>query len=215
VKVTILCSDAAHPVNEYLSAWAETVSDRHEVLIARTVGELTRGDFLFLVSCSELIKAAHRERYGHTLVLHASDLPKGRGWSPHIWEIVEGGSSVTLSLLEAEDEVDSGRIWLKRQLPINKTMLWDEVNHLLFKVEIELIDYAILNHENIKPYMQDQGVVPSYRRKRTLEDSEIDPQLSICDQFNLIRMCDPKRYPAWFEIYGQRYKLVVTRTDDE
>ena len=40
------------------------------------------GDILFLISCSERIGDAYRQKYRHVLVLHASDLPKGRGWSP-------------------------------------------------------------------------------------------------------------------------------------
>ena len=50
----------------------------------------------------------------YTLVLHASDLPDGRGWSPHVWDVISGKSSLTLSLINAEDSVDTGHIWKKR-----------------------------------------------------------------------------------------------------
>ena len=67
-----------------------------------------RGDILFLVSCSEIVKKDIRMKFRHTLVLHASSLPKGRGWSPHIWEILNGADQIVISLLEAEDKIDSG-----------------------------------------------------------------------------------------------------------
>ena len=215
MNITILCSDAAHPVNTYLSAWVNEVSGSHSVRIIRSRDELNSGDFLFLVSCSEIIKAEHRKNYRHTLVLHASDLPKGRGWSPHIWEIIQGGEAITLSLLEAEDKVDTGRIWLKQTIQINKTAIWDEVNHLLFEAEIKLMNEVLESYGQIKPYQQDPYIVPTYLRKRTSEDSRLDPDSSIADQFDLIRMCDPNRYPAWFEIHGQKYKLVLEKIDNE
>ena len=191
------------------------MQSRHSIELVRSRAELTDGDFLFLVSCSEIIKAEHRENYRHTLVLHASDLPRGRGWSPHVWEIVNGGDIITLSLLEAEDKVDTGRLWLKREIPVGKAALWHEVNHLLFEGEIGLMREAVERHEHIEPYAQSPEVEPTYYRKRTPQDSRIDPFESIADQFNLIRMCDPDRYPAWFEHHGQKYKLILEKMDND
>lgn len=215
MNITVLCSDPTHPVNSYLNAWVQEESDSHNINIVSTRAELTSGDFLFMISCSEVIKAEHKKNYRYTLVLHASDLPKGRGWSPHIWDIIQGHETITLSLLEAEDKVDSGRIWLKQKILVKETAIWREVNHLLFEAEIKLMSEAIINYEGIKPYQQDADIEPTYHRKRTPEDSRVMPDSSIADQFNLIRMCDPNRYPAWFEIHGQKYKLVLEKMDDE
>lgn len=215
MKITILCSDASHPVNPYLHAWTRELNIDHDISIVRKREELVGGDFLFLVSCSELIKAEHRNMYLHTLVLHASDLPEGRGWSPHIWDIVEGREAITLSLLEAEDQIDSGRIWLKRKIPVEKTALWSDLNHLLFEAEIQLMNEAIVNNVNIKPVMQGEELSPTYRRRRTLSDSRLDVTQSIAAQFDLLRICDPNRYPAWIEIEGCKYKLTLERMDDE
>ena len=215
MNITILCSDLTHPVNTYLTAWKDAVSQRHNVEIVRNRDELTSGDFLFLVSCSEIINAEHRTNYRHTLLLHASDLPRGRGWSPHIWEIIQGAPKITVSLLEAEDRVDTGRIWLKEQITPNKTALWNEINHLLFKVEIKLINKAIELEDKINPQNQDTNVQATYYRKRSQADSKIDPELNISKQFDLLRMCDPNRYPAWFEFRGQKYKLVIEKMNDE
>lgn len=56
---------------------------------------------------------------------------------PHIWAITNGAESVTLSLLEAEDKVDSGRIWKKMILAIPRHALWHEINESLFNAEID------------------------------------------------------------------------------
>jgi methionyl-tRNA formyltransferase len=215
MKITVLCSDSAHPVNSHLQKWIKENIANHTIELVRSRSELTNGDFLFLVSCSEIIKSQHREKYEHTLVLHASDLPQGRGWSPHVWEIVNGGEAVTLSLLEAEDKVDTGRLWLKRLIPVSKIALWLEVNQMLFQAEIDLMKEAVERYSEIEPYPQRSDVEPTYYQRRTPADSELDPQKTIAEQFDLMRMCDPQRYPAWCEILGQKYKVILEKLDHE
>lgn len=215
MKITVLCTDPEHPVNHFLDAWISQINNRYSIDRVRSRSELSEGDFLFLVSCSEIIKPEHRENYRHTLVLHASDLPRGRGWSPHVWEIVNGADFITLSLLEAEDKVDTGRLWLKRKIPVAKTDLWYEVNNLLFEAEIDLMNEAVERWDQIQPYPQSRDTAPTYYSRRTPEDSKIDPDKNIVDQFDLIRMCDPDRYPAWFELHGQKYKVRLEKLDHD
>jgi methionyl-tRNA formyltransferase len=215
VKISIVCSNPAHPVAAYLDEWVERNNRDHDISLVNKKAELTGGDILFLVSCSELISAKDRAAYGASLVLHASDLPSGRGWSPHIWEIASGAAKITLSLLEAEDKVDSGRIWKKVDIAIPDHALWDEINHLLFTAELELMDYAVASYGAIIPLAQAAEVEPTYHRKRTPEDSRIDAQKTIAEQFDLIRVCDPDRFPAFFEYRGQRYTLKLEKTSDE
>lgn len=185
----------------------------HQVELVRKKSELSGGDILFLISCSEIVGSADRSAYRATLVLHASDLPRGRGWSPHIWQLIEGAGEITLSLLEAEDKVDSGRIWKKLKFPVPKHALWDEINARLFDAEIELIDFAVSEFEQIRPTAQDLTIEPSYYARRTPTDSQVDPSQSIASQFDRIRVCDPNRFPAFFELHGKKYKLILEKID--
>lgn len=215
MNISVLCSNPEHPVNAYLRLWAEQQGGQHQIEIVQRRSELSGGDILFLVSCSEIVDAKYRSRYSHTLVLHASDLPRGRGWSPHVWEIVGGADSITLSLLEAEDKVDTGRIWLKRYIPIKKTDLWYEVNDKLFQAEVEIMSQAVDSIGEILPYSQSDAVEPVYYGRRTPKDSKLDIAKPIIEQFDLLRMCDPERYPAWFEYQGVKYKVRIEKTDNE
>jgi methionyl-tRNA formyltransferase len=215
MKITLLCSDTKHPVNTYLRAWIETQQGLHEVELVQRKSELNGGDILFLISCSEIIDAKVRDKYTATLVLHASDLPKGRGWSPHIWEIINGAEAITLSLLEAEDKVDSGRVWKKLNIPVPKHALWDEINQQLFEAEVELINVAVENFGTALPVPQKADADASYYPKRIPADSRIDVNKSIAEQFDLIRVCDPNRFPAYFEYLGIRYTLKVEKTHEQ
>jgi methionyl-tRNA formyltransferase len=187
----------------------------HKVDIVQKKSQLSGGDIVFLISCSEIMNASDRAKYKACLVLHASDLPKGRGWSPHIWELMHGAKAITLSMLEVEDKVDSGRIWRKTNISVPKHALWDEINHLLFTAEVELIDYAVQNFALVTPQNQMETELPTYYPKRTPQDSQIDPNKSISEQFDLIRVCDPNRFPAFFEHFGKRYILKLEKTNEQ
>lgn len=215
MKITLLCSDWQHPVNAYIHRWAEAQAGLHEVDIVQKKSQLGGGEILFLISCSEIINANDRAQYKACLVLHASDLPKGRGWSPHIWVLVQGADAITLSMLEAEDNVDSGRIWHKAHISVPKHALWDEINHLLFTAEVDMIDYAVQNYALVTPQAQMETDQATYYPKRTPQDSQIDPHKSIAEQFDLIRVCDPNRFPAYFEHLGQRYILKLEKSNEQ
>jgi methionyl-tRNA formyltransferase len=207
MRIAILCSSETHPINSYLAEWISSQQHRHEIALMRKKSELIEGDLLFLISCSEIISEPERSKFSKSLVIHASDLPSGRGWSPHIWQILEGATEITVTLLEAEDSVDSGAIWCKQNVTVPKNFLWDEVNEVIFKAELDLMDFAVENFGKINPLAQPDEVEPTYHRRRTPEDSEIDPQKSVADQFDLIRVCDPDRFPAYFHLHGQKYTL--------
>ncbi|WP_435980168.1 formyltransferase family protein [Psychrobacter sp. DM4] len=214
MNISFLCSDQFHPVNEYINKWIEQHFSEHHIELVSSKSELSGGDLLFLISCSEIINSEDRSSYKACLVIHASDLPLGRGWSPHIWQILEGKNDITISLLEAEDKVDSGRIWKKLNLKISRHALWNEINEKLFEKEIELIDFAVSNFDSVIPEPQDFNLKPTYYPKRTPADSKIDALKSIASQFDSIRVCDPHRFPAFFEMEGKKYKIILERIND-
>lgn len=211
MKVDVLCSAPNHPVVPYLKEWIGNCSSKHEVELFHDCSLLSGGEMLFLISVNELVSEKVRSLYHHTLVIHASDLPKGRGWSPHIWHIVEGGSEIVVSLLEAENKVDSGKIWKKVSVRILSHELYDEINHKIFSAEIGLMSYAVDHADTVQPVAQDLSLGVSYWPKRTPENSKINPSESISSQFNLIRVCDPVRYPAFFDLHGCRYSIEIKK----
>ena len=90
--------------------------------------------------------------------------------------IVNGADSITLSLLDAAAAIDCGDIYKKITIDIPRSALWNELNDLLFAAEIQLIDFAIHNFENLKKYPQNISTEVTYYPKRNPKDSEIDPK---------------------------------------
>lgn len=203
--VDVLCPKE-HPVSAWIERWAD---EQPGAIVKRSFDDLEGGDFLFLISCGEIIRPEVRKRYRHALVIHASDLPKDRGWSPHVWNIVEGGNELTVSMLECTDPVDSGDIWHQERIALDGTETFDEINALLFDAELRLMDWAIEHCDKAEPRKQDGE--PSYRRKRTPEDSRVNPDQTIAEVFDLLRVCDPDRYPAFLEHRGAKYALSMRK----
>lgn len=213
MDITFLCSDPHHPVRPWLDDWIERHRADHRLSVASRSRDLGSGDLLFLISCTEIVREQQRAGFRHSLVLHASDLPLGRGWSPHVWDILHGATHLTLTLLEASEPVDTGRIWHKARFPVPRDALWDEINHALFAATFELIDYAIAHAHDVEPQPQDPRIVPTYHRRRTPEDSQLDPDKTIAQQFDLLRICDPNRFPAYIHHLGHRYKVTLEKID--
>lgn len=210
MKIDIICSDEKHPIMAFLENWVLKNKDLHEIRLVNRDYDIDGGDILFLLSCSEIIDQKLREKYLKCFVMHASDLPKGRGWSPHIWQILDGKRKLCLSLLEADDPVDTGKIWKKENIEIPAHFDFEEICQKLFSTEIRLIDFAIdavVQKKNGYPQVGEASYFP----KRNPSDSRLNIHLPIIDQFDLLRVSDPERYPAFLNYLGYRYQLSLKK----
>jgi len=212
-RVEILCSDRTHPVYARLERWRADRAGEADIAIRDRAAQLGEGEFLFLIACQELVGPAVRGRFRHTLLIHESDLPKGRGWSPLVWQLLEGIDRVPVTLLEAEDKVDSGRIWHQLSIGFDGTELAPEIYEKLCDATIELMDWALRNRDTVCP--REQVGAASYYRKRTPADSEIQPESTLADSFDLLRIADENRYPAFFRMRGKRYRIRLDPLPEE
>ena len=172
--------------------------------------EVTKGDVLILLSCNKLFKSLDLNKFN--LVVHESDLPKGRGMSPFTWQILEGRSEIPVCLLEVSEKLDAGKIYGKRYVKLNGSELIDEWREYQYNATKDLLLSFLMNFPNV------QGVtqigLPTFYRSRNIDDSKLDISKSIEEQFNLLRVCDNIRYPAWFEINGCKYQLDIKKINE-
>jgi methionyl-tRNA formyltransferase len=172
--------------------------------------EVENGDILCLLSCERLFKNLGLNTYN--LVVHESDLPKGRGWSPLTWQILEGKSRIPVTLFDAVDSVDAGLIYGQEFIDLDGSELLPEIKHLQGLVTESLILDFIDRVLNVTG--RNQTGEETYYNKRRLENSELDIHKSIFEQFNLLRVCDNERYPAYFKINNQKYILKIYKNHD-
>lgn len=212
MKNTIYVGSNEHPVLPVIKQWIESCEVK-DIEVVFSIDEISTGSILFLVACPDIIPRSIKAKYEHCLVVHASNLPQGRGWSPHVWDIIHGANEIYLSILEAEDKVDTGDIWFKEKIPVPPHFLYNEINDRLFNSVVKGIDWSIKNSHKVIKEKQDNKKDISYYPKRTPEDSRLDIDMSIREQFNKLRICDTERYPAFIEHLGFKYKITISKID--
>ena len=215
MRITFLVSSAAHPINETVRNWIHSTHHLVNCNLVRSPEECQGGDLCFLVSCTEVVAKTTLAKYKRALVIHASDLPLGRGWSPHVYALLEGHEQICVSLIEAAEGVDTGDIVKQLRFQVQPYFLLKDILEILSKAHVELFDYAVSNFKNMRSVPQSSEQLPTYYQKRNPEDSMLNINATIAEQFNLMRAADPERFPSFFEIHGKRFNLIIERLDDD
>ena len=171
-------------------------------------------DIVFILSYHKIISKEYLKKNKHNIVIHASALPKGKGWAPMFWQILEEKNKIPFTMFEADEGVDSGNIYMQKDLrlvgyELNYELREKQANHTI-NMCLEFIN----NYDKYKIPIKQQGTETFYK-KRTTKDSELDISKSIEEQFNLLRIVDNKNYPAFFYKNGKKYILKIEETNDE
>ena len=205
--IQILCDNPNSWIIPYALQLKSLLSEKHEVVFTDNHDDIVAGDILMLLSCEKLFKQLSLNK--HNLVVHESDLPKGKGWSPLTWQILEGKNEIPVSLIEATENLDSGDVYGKEKILLDGTELVEELREKQGESTIKLLLNFIENYPNITRKKQ-EGAESFYPRRKA-ENSQLNIHKTLAEQFNLLRVCDNERYPAWFEIHGEKYLILIKK----
>lgn len=179
------------------------------VELVHDIAEAPPADIAIYLNCLRIVPAEQRARFGLNLVVHASDLPKGRGWSPLTWQILEGKDRVVVTLFEAVEELDAGQIYLQHELSFEGHELVDELREQLDAATRALVLRFVQSWPDVTP--REQRGEPSFYPRRRPADSRLDIDRPLRESFALLRVVDNDRYPAFFEHAGHIYELRITK----
>jgi UDP-2,4-diacetamido-2,4,6-trideoxy-beta-L-altropyranose hydrolase len=207
-----ILSDAASWMNEYIPGLlVDWLNSGYAVLWVHDKEDLRGADFCFMLGCGQIVPESELAQFRNCLVVHESDLPEGKGWSPLTWQILEGKHRVPVTLLEAAGKVDSGAIYAQEWLTFRGGELIDEMRAAVANSAIELCKRFVREYPEIEKRAHQQTGTETYYRRRTPEDSRLQVNATIESQFDLLRVVDNQRYPAFFEARGHRYVLGIRR----
>jgi methionyl-tRNA formyltransferase len=210
MRITILTDDASSWFVFYGKKLEKALQDRnHEVEYIFNKSQIKVSDICFLLSCSNIVEKKYLDLNKKNIVIHASDLPNGKGFSPLQWQILEGKNDIPLTLFEAVEGVDSGPYYLKDFIQCNGGELYNELRELLGRKIIEMSLKFVNEFENLKPIEQN-GIETFFLRRRK-KDDQIDPQKSIIELFNHFRIADNEKFPLFFELNGQTYNIKIEK----
>jgi methionyl-tRNA formyltransferase len=184
----------------------------HDCSFVSSKDSINNGDVCFLLSCIKILPEKYLGRNTHNIVIHASDLPQGKGFSPLQWQILESKNQIPLTLFEAVKDLDAGDYYFKDYLTLDGHELLDEIHE---KLGLKIIELAIRFVENIAELNSHKQVgKDSYYPRRTKKDDEINPNLTIKELFNHFRIADNLNYPLYFEMHGYKYNLKIEKRNE-
>ncbi len=164
-------------------------------------------DVTFYFGHEGYVTKQNRQKSKYNIVVHASNLPQGKGMSPATWQILEGKDEIPVTLFEMADKIDAGSYYLKDRFKLDGTELIDEWQDKLGVCIDKMIMNFLQNIKSLKPIKQ-KGRSSVYPRRRPAA-SELDVNKNIKQQFNLLRVVDNERYPAFFRYKHNKYILKI------
>lgn len=209
MNITLVVDNLDSWLVPFVKKLQNRLSREHKVNWVTDLHQIQKGDMAFFLACQKIVPPEILKLNKHNLVVHESDLPKGRGWSPMTWQILEGKNEIVITLFEAKERVDSGQIYLQDRMKFEGHELIGELRRKQGEMTIKLVIDFINSYLKIMGKVQDGE--PTYYPRRRPEDSELDINKSIKDQFNLLRVVDNRRYPAFFRYRGHEYMLTVSK----
>tara|TARA_Y100000992_G_C21237005_1_gene478691 strand:+ start:473 stop:1111 length:639 start_codon:yes stop_codon:yes gene_type:complete len=164
-------------------------------------------DLVFIINYTKLIPKKYLKNNRFNLVIHSSNLPKGKGFAPLQWQILENKKKIFFSMININHKIDSGDIIMKSNIKLNGSELYEELRQLQSKKILEMINKVIKIFPKIK--FEKQKGKGSVYKKRSLNDSEININKSIKSQFNKFRIVNNEKWPAFFYFKKKKYILKI------
>ncbi len=213
-RITLI-SDSGSWINPFLPKLIIALWQRgHAVRWIHKPSQLLPGDICLLLSCGQLLGSEHLRMHRHNLVVHESDLPHGKGWSPMTWQILEGSNLIVVTLFEATEELDAGPIYLKHHIHLQGHELVDEWRAAQAMATYEICLYWFDQYREVTSSAFSQKGSSSKYQRRKPEDSMLDPMRTLAEQFNLLRVVDNSRYPSFFRWKGRKYEMQINLYHD-
>ena len=97
-----------------------------------------------------------------------------------------------------------------RQVVVVALELVDELRSAQAEATLRLCREFVAGYPFSGDISRAQEGEPSYYARRRPADSRLDPDKTLREQFNLLRVADPDRYPAFFELAGRRYEVRIS-----
>jgi methionyl-tRNA formyltransferase len=193
--------DFEEAVHRYLSP------ERFEVTITETYPEMPSIYRLIVPwNYRKVLKEAAQD--GNVVVMHASDLPDGRGWAPIYHAFRERKTEYVLCAILAADEVDTGDIIVRARFAIEAGYTAPFLRELDKELSVLLIAKILENWPERAPVGVKQAASGRFRERRHPSDSKVDPSLRLVEMLPHLRGLEPTS-PAFFFYEDVKYLIEV------
>ena len=194
--------DFENKLNHYLPP------DRFDVAVADSFPEdATKFDLIFPFNYRKIIKGASLA--GNVIVMHASELPEGRGWAPIYYAFSKNKNEYVVSGIFAAEDFDSGDIIIRARIKIAPGYTARFIRAIDKEIFLLLIAKIFEQWPKGKPTGIKQTGSPSCHPRRYPKDNEIDIKKPLIDLISHLRGTEPQ-HPAFFFYEGEKYLIEIT-----
>jgi Methionyl-tRNA formyltransferase len=194
--------------NPWLEPFVNNFLNHHKSIsinLTFSLSEAVKSDVCFVLGYTRIIDLKKIPQQTRFYIIHESSLPQGKGFSPLIWQILEGKNKIKICLIEMREDVDSGPIILQDTISLNGSELYEEIREKQAYFTLNLVKEFIMSKNLPKP--QAQKGKESFYKRRSKEDSELDINKTIKEQFNKLRVGNNDERPSFFYFKGHKYSF--------
>ncbi|SEW03407.1 formyltransferase family protein [Chitinophaga arvensicola] len=197
----------SNPVHKWLEEKSKMeldaiiISSKEELVFKNL--ETLSPEFIFFPHWSSIIPSDIYDHF-NCVVFHMTDLPYGRGGSPLQNLIVRGKTKTMISALKVEKGIDTGDIYLKKELSLAGTA--EEIFMRAGKVIYEMMKEIL----ETRPALKKQQGEPLLFKRRTPAESNLKEVNTLENAYDFIRMLDAEGYPHAF-IENEYFRFEFTR----
>ena len=186
-------------------------NDRFQCRIAFEPETIRDQDIVFILSYTKILPPSFLQQNRLNLVIHASDLPRGKGFAPVQWQVLAGADVIPVCLIEAGEKVDAGDIILRHEIRLEGHELYEELRTAQAQACCALVREFLAIYPHFTRTRQ-EGEETFYPRRRPA-DAQLDVDKTIREQFNLLRIGNNEGWPSFFVLNGQKYTLKIDKAE--
>jgi len=210
-SVTFLTDKNNNWFNTYISKLKYNLPKKYKYIFIENFRKIKKQDIVFILNYTKILSENFLKINKLNLVVHSSDLPKNRGFSPLYYQVLKNQNIIENCIIEAKKDVDDGNIFLKKKFKLNGTELSKELRSKQANTIIKLIVAFLNKYPNVRSVKQVGK--KSFNKKRTITDNKIDIRKSLKSQFNLLRIVENEKYPAFFYYKKKKYVLKIYKEE--
>ena len=212
-QITFLIDKRNNWIEKYLRKSEVFVnSSIYNFQISHDPFQILNQDFVFILGYTKILGPNFLKTNKMNLVVHESDLPRGKGFAPVQWQILDGKKEIPVCLLEATEQVDSGDILGKCTFNLSGYELYEDIRLKQAQATFKVINQFLQSYPN--HFRTKQQGESSFYRRRSEMDSELNIEKSLREQFNLLRIGNNEHWPSFFVVDGYKYFLRILDESD-
>ena len=177
--------------------------------ISKNYKNVKNQDIVFPLSFTKILPEDFLKKNKLVLIAHPSKLPWDKGFAPVQYQVLKNKKKIFVSLIKAVNKVDAGPICIQNHFYLDGNELSNEIRKKQAESILKIIKNFLIKYPNIS--FKEQKEKGNFNKKRHPKDSKLNINKSIKEQFNLLRICNNKDWPAYFFINRKRFILKIEK----